>query len=96
MAARLRWVAGLALSLTAGAATTLFTRNPEQASITTLPGMMVLLVAPVAAVPVALLEGPYWQYLLLLPGVGVGHCSAGTRGPDAGPASAPSDVLGRA
>jgi len=69
-------VAGLALALTAGGATTLFTRNPEQASITTLPGMTVLLIAPVAAVPVMLVEGSYWPFLLLLPGVGVGHFAA--------------------
>lgn len=65
-------VAGLALAVTLGLATTLFTRNAEQAAFTTMPGILVLLVALVGAVFVGLVGGA-WSLLALLPGVGVGH-----------------------
>lgn len=63
-------VAGLGLAVTGGAATTLVTRNAEQAAFTTMPGVALLLVALMGA-PAVPADG--WWPLLMLPGVGVGH-----------------------
>jgi len=68
-------VAGLALAVSGGATTTLFTRNAEHAAFTTMPGLVALMVSITGAAFVGPADGP-WSLLMLVPGAGVGHVVA--------------------